>query len=152
MDLKRIQLERKITDAADGQLSEEEMEGLKTELQQYPDLKQDFEEMMGLPDLTNLFGEVADAGRFQHQIESIHREVIGYERTHQSFEEVTIYWFKRYAVAASIAILALSSLFSLSTDIDRQFDDDIVISELFYSGTESDADEYVIYLEEISNQ
>ncbi|MCC5940746.1 MAG: hypothetical protein JJU37_04325 [Balneolaceae bacterium] len=152
MNLKRIQLERKIADAADGQLSEEELEGLKTELQPYPDLMQDFEEMMGLPDLTNLFGEVADAGRFHHQIESIHREIIGFETTHQSFEEVTIYWFKRYAVAASIAILALSSFYSLSTGINGQFDDDVLISDLFYSGPESDADEYVIYLEEISNQ
>lgn len=152
MDLQRIQLERKIADAVDGQLSDEEMEKLKAELQHYPDLMQDFEEMMTMPGLNNLFGEVADASRFQQQIESIHREIIEQDRTHQSFEEVTIYWFKRYAVAASIAILALSSLFSLGVGIDGQFEDDITISEFFYSGSESDAEEYVIYLEEISNQ
>lgn len=148
----RIQLERKIADAADGQLSDAEILQLEAELQQYPDLLQDYEEIMSQPDLANLYGEVEDISSFSFQIESINQAISKYNREHQSFEEVTIYWFKRYAVAASIGILVLASVFNLSAGSSGQYDDTQVISEMLYPNQQSDVDDYVLYLEEISNQ
>lgn len=152
MDKKRIELERKIIDATEGLLSDEQINLLKDELSGYPDLQDDFLAMMNQPLQLNLYGETGDSGQHHNQIANILQEISKFDNTQEDFAEVTIHWFRRYAIAASIAILILSSIYHLGVDTDVYYDDEFIISDMFYPDQPGHADDYLIYLEEISNQ
>ncbi len=152
MELKRLQLERKIIDAADGALTSEEMRQLKAELQDYPDLLSDFHDIMKQPDLSALYGSADEKSNFKNQISNIQHAINQYEFQNKSFEEVSLIWFRKYAIAASIAVLAVTSVFRIESVSEHQTDSEYLISEIFYPNLESEADDYMIYLEELSTQ
>ena len=152
MELKRLQLERKIIDAADGALTAEEMRQLKSELQDYPDLLSDFHDIMKQPDLSALYGSADEKSNFKNQISNIQHAINQYEFQNKSFEEVSLIWFRKYAIAASIAVLAVTSVFRIESVSEHQTDSEYLISEIFYPNLESEADDYMIYLEELSTQ
>lgn len=152
MELKRLQLERKIIDAADGALTAEEMRQLKSELQDYPDLLSDFHDIMKQPDLSALYGSADEKSNFKNQISNIQQAINLYEFQNKSFEEVSLIWFRKYAIAASIAVLAVTSVFRIESVSEHQTDSEYLISEIFYPNLESEADDYMIYLEELSTQ
>ena len=152
MELKRLQLERKIIDAADGALTAEEMRQLKSELQDYPDLLSDFHDIMKQPDLSALYGSADEKSNFKNQISNIQQAINKYEFQNKSFEEVSLIWFRKYAIAASIAVLAVTSVFRIESVSEHQTDSEYLISEIFYPNLESEADDYMIYLEELSTQ
>lgn len=152
MELKRLQLERKIIDAADGALTAEEMRQLKAELQDYPDLLSDFHDIMKQPDLSALYGSADEKSNFKNQISNIQQAINKYEFQNKSFEEVSLIWFRKYAIAASIAVLAVTSVFRIESVSEHQTDSEYLISEIFYPNLESEADDYMIYLEELSTQ
>lgn len=152
MELKRLQLERKIIDAADGALTAEEIRQLKAELQDYPDLLSDFHDIMKQPDLSALYGSADEKSNFKNQISNIQQAINQYEFQNKSFEEVSLIWFRKYAIAASIAVLAVTSVFRIESVSEHQTDSEYLISEIFYPNLESEADDYMIYLEELSTQ
>jgi len=61
-----------------------------------------------------------------------------------NFENITVLWFKRYAIAASFLILAMTSVFSLSQQETIQ--EEVTFEELFYPESDVTSDEYVTYL------
>ncbi len=152
MDNKRLELERKIIDATEGLLSDEQISLLKDELSRYPDLQEGFLTIMNQPLSPDLYGETGDSSRHQNQISNILNEISELDKAREDFAEITIHWFRRYAIAASVAILMLSSIFYLSVDLDVYYDDEFIISDIFYPDQPGYADDYLIYLDEISNQ
>ena len=152
MGNKRLELERKIIDATEGLLSDEQISLLKDELSRYPDLQADFFAMMNQTLSPDLYGETGESKRYQSQIANILGEISELDKTRDDFAEVTIHWFRRYAIAASVAVLVLSSIFNLSVGSDTYYNEEFIISDLLYPDQPGDADDYLIYLDEISNQ
>lgn len=58
-------------------------------------------------------------------------------------------WFRKYALAASVLIFALTSISYLFLQQFSTGVDDMALPELFYSYEESSAEDYVVYLDEI---
>lgn len=152
MELKRKHLERKIIEAADGELNKSEINQLEKELQAFPDLLQDYNEFINQPDITGIYGSVQDSNLFKDQIQAITHKIEDLKKQSQTFEDITVAWFRSYALAASISVLAITSLYSVFTMPENDLENEIMMSEMFYPYVESEADEYVTYLEEISIQ
>lgn len=148
--MNKEELERKIVDASDGLLNEEELLALEVRLQDHPELYRDYISVMALPDMEELYPK-KPAVEFYSEIESVRHKLSGLEKLRQSFEEISIDWFQKYALAASLLIFALTSIYSFSqTGFDET--DDVMIEELFYPVEESAADDYQWYLEELTEQ
>lgn len=140
-------LEIRINDAADGLLNRQEIADLEKDLQAYPDLLKDYHNIMGLPDFTNIYGELKEHQN-RSQISLILKKIKRTENHNPSinFENITVTWFKKYALAASILILAVSSVFNLSQpDV---VDTEIALEELIYPESDVTTDDYVTYLDE----
>lgn len=153
--MKREQLERLIVDAADGVLNDREIQKLETALQDYPDLYNDYEAIMKLPALDNLYLVDTDKRLHQKSIDNILNSLDNQKTSSVSFEEVTIRWFRRYALAASLAIFAITSLFSILQSQDQSQSDTVsetTIEEYFYPTDESTADTYALYLDELTTE
>ena len=144
-ELIREELEIRIVDAADGSLSEDELRKLEGQLQAYPDLLQSYEKIMYLPDLSGVYG---DLSLYQNdiQVHGILNQIEKTDRVKGSFEEVAIFWFKKYALAASLLILAVTSLFYLTQP--ETANGELSPDEIFYSYEQSSADDYVLYLDQ----
>lgn len=144
------ELERKIVEASDGLLNEKELHALEVQLKEYPELYRDYRSVMALPDMEELYPK-KQAVDFYSEIESLRHKLSGLKNLQHSFEEISIIWFQKYALAASLLIFALTSLYSVSqTGLDEA--DDVMIEELFYPVEESAADDYQWYLEELIEQ
>jgi|GEM_PF-814071 len=135
----------KINDAADGLLSPAQIQQLESDLRSYPRLLEDYRAIMSLPDAGNLFGTIDDHRDPEAVQNILHQIDQQYTRT-SPFEDFSLYWFKKYALAASVLFIAAISIFygSQSGDLNG----DITYEELFYPQLESSADAYVFYLEE----
>lgn len=150
--MKRDELERLIVDASDGMLNASEIRKLEAELQNYPDLYEDYQAIMKLPDLHKLYQPNLETVQHQSSIQSIKQSIREVSKKGNSFEMVTLDWFRRYALAASIAIFAFTSVFSFMQSQDRETDSEMIAEEYFYPADESTTDSYVFYLEELAEE
>jgi len=141
----REQLENRINDAADGLLSSAELVVLEQELERYPALLQYYREIMSLPDLSGIYG-TAEEHRDASQIRTIREMLIEEE----PFSAASVFWFRKVALAASLLILAVSSLvgFISGTFSGTAYTDAITADDLIYPQDPSFADEYVSYIYE----
>lgn len=140
-------LEIRINDAADGLLNRQEIADLEKELQAHPDLLKDYRNIMDMPDFSSLYGELKE-NQNSRQISLILNK-IGHIESHKpamNFGNITVLWFKKYAIAASFLILAVTSLFNLSQPDTT--DSEITFEELFYPESDVASDDYVTYLNE----
>lgn len=150
--MKREELERRIVDASDGVLKVSEIKELEEELQNYPDLYNDYQEIMKLPDLNQLYQADSEAVQYQASIQSIKQSIREISNRVDSFELITLDWFKRYALAAAIAIFAITSVFSAIQSKNTETDSEIVAEEYFYPANESTTENYVLYFEEMMQE
>lgn len=146
----REELERLIVDASDGLLNSNEVENLENELQNYPDLYRDYKSIMNLPDLTQLYDSDLKVKPHQSSIRKIKEGIRDLSNTSDSFEIITLNWFRRYALAASLAIFALTTIFTFIQQEQASVSIEEVVEEYFYPLDEySMADNYILYLEEL---
>lgn len=148
----REELERLIVDASDGELNKQEIEKLEGELQNYPDLYQDYKAIMNLPDFSIAYQQDLDTSRYHASITKIRKSLHNFSDEPDSFEAITLTWFRRYALAASLAIFAITSAYSFLQFQDNEIDSEEVAEEIFYPVEESVADSYVLYLEDLSEE
>lgn len=150
--MNREELERWIVDASDGVLNTSEIEKLENELQSYPDLYEDYLAIMRLPDFSHLYQVNLKTG-YQSSIRKIKQDIRDLSYVPDSFEVISLNWFRRYVLAASLAIFAITSMFTFIQQRDVQVDRDEVVGELFYPLDESSvAENYVLYLEDLSEE
>lgn len=140
-------LQIRINDAADGLLNRQEIEDLEKDLKSHPHLMSDYRNIMAMPPLSNLYGELKE---YQNESQvSLILNKIGLTENRKSsmnFDNITVLWFKKYALAASILILAVTSVYNMSQP--EISDTDIALEELFYPESDIASDEYVTYLNE----
>lgn len=150
--MNREELERWIVDASDGVLTEREIERLEQELHNHPDLYEDYQAIMKLPDLSHLYRADLDTGH-QLSVQKIKTTLRDLSYVPDSFEVISLNWFRRYALAASLAIFAITSLFSLIQPVVEETSSEAIAEELFYPVDESSVTEnYVLYLEDLSEE
>tara|TARA_R100001143_G_scaffold37173_1_gene34688 strand:- start:34758 stop:35225 length:468 start_codon:yes stop_codon:yes gene_type:complete len=140
-------LEIRINDAADGFLNQKEIADLEKDLQAHPELLKDYYSIMDLPDFSNIYGELNEHQN-RNQI-SVILNKIGLTKSQNpglNFENITVLWFKKYALAASFLILAITSVFNLSQP--GVADTEIALEELIYPESDVVSDDYVTYLDE----
>lgn len=151
--MRREELERLIVDASDGVLNAEEIQELENELQNHPELFEDYRAIINLPDMTNLYRSDLEFDLHQSSIHAIKRSVREMANRAESFEVITLDWFRKYALAASIVIFAITSVFSFIQIQDEPTGSEEVIVDYFYPAEESSiAENYVSYLEEIARE
>lgn len=151
--MKRAELERLIVDASDGVLTAGEIKNLEKELRNYPDLYEDYKSIMKLPDLLNLYQADLETVNHQSSIRTIKQSIRDLSYVPETFEVISLNWFRRYALAASLAIFAITSLFSFIELGDQQADSEEVVEEYFYPVDENSiAENYVLYLEDLSDE
>lgn len=150
--MNREELERRIVDASDGVLNTSEIKKLENELENHPDLYEDYLAIMRLPDFSHLY-QVNLKNGYQSSIRKIKQDIRDLSYVPDSFEVISLNWFRRYALAASLAIFAITSMFTFIQQRDVQVDRDEVVDELFYPLDESSvAENYVLYLEDLSEE
>ncbi|MEX0928141.1 MAG: hypothetical protein WD266_03350 [Balneolales bacterium] len=141
---KRTELEGKISDAADGQLDVAGIGRLEHDLQHFPDLQQDYRDIMDMPDIRAAYtANPASYGndlRMRRTLQLI---------TSASFEIQTVSWFKKYALAASFVIFALASMTQMLMPLLYSGQGDMAFPELLYPYEESHAEAYAIFLDEL---
>jgi hypothetical protein len=147
----REQLEILINDAADGDLTEAERMTLEREMESYPDLREDYREILSLPDVSGIYGsteEYRDASR----IRKIRELLI--ETDEDSFSLASLFWFRKVALAASLLILAASSLtgFLTGTLADTPTTESVTLDELIYPSEQNPVEEYASYLSDWPEQ
>lgn len=150
--MKREELERLIVDASDGILNVEETEKLERELRSFPDLLEDYQAIMNLPELATLYQTELEFERHQSSIHAIKQRVREMANKTESFEMITLDWFRKYALAASIAIFAITSVFSFIQSQNIETESEMVAEEYFYPADESTTESYVLYLEEMAEE
>lgn len=145
--MRREELELKINDAADGLLNASELRRLEKTLEQHPDLLHDYRDIMGLPNLSKAYGIDSDAYQNDLKVHQIRNKIDRIQRPFSSFEETSLVWFRKYALAASLLIFALTSLFYI---MELQYEGGVEMrpDEFIYPYEESSADAYVHYLNE----
>lgn len=148
----REELERLIIDASDGELNKPEIEKLENELQNHPDLYQDYKAIINLPDFSNAYLEDLETSRYQASIKKIRKSLHNFASEPDSFETISLTWFRRYALAASLAIFAVTSAYSFIQSQEVQTDSEAVFEEVFYPVEESMADSYVLYFEDLTDE
>jgi hypothetical protein len=142
--MKREELEIKINDAADGLLNPSDLNRLEEELKAYPGLMEEYRSVMSLPDFSGIYGS-AESHRNDIHVHRILKQ-LEQETPSASFDHLTITWFKKYALAASLLILATTSAFYFSQP--ELLNGDFSLDEMIYSFDISSGDDYVHYLSE----
>lgn len=148
----REELERLIVDASDGLLNSSEINNLERELQHYPDLNRDYRSIMNLPGFGSLYHDDLNADRHHSSIQKIRQGIRNLSYKPDSFEIISLNGFKRYALAASLAVFAVTSIFTLQRQRIQPdtLNTEEVVQEFFYPADNlSLADSYVLYLEEL---
>jgi len=147
------QLEIEILRASENELTTVEREQLESRLSQHPELEKVYHDLTHLPDISKAYDRntISDAkmdSRVSQLLEVMDRE----EREHspKSFENLSILYFKRYALAASLLFLALTSGFYFSQNGSAE--NELTVEELLYPLEESESETYVYYLEQLIEQ
>lgn len=139
------ELEIRINDAADGLLSESALQKLEQDLQKHPDLLEQYQKIMGIPDLSGVYGEL-NSYRNEPRVHQILNEIRRVEQS-TSFENITMLFFKKYALAASILMLAITSIFYITMP-EMSENGEISFEELLYPAEEPAGEDYITYLNE----
>ncbi len=150
--MKRTELEARITDASDGILTPEEIRQLETDLQVFPDLQDDYYTIMKLPEPEAAYPKPGNE-LFTARINEIRKQIAEEVETpgnNPAFYELSLVWFKRYALAASLLIVTMTSVISWLQPVQEYTDTATIMNDLFYSLDESDADAYVAYLDDFT--
>lgn len=147
--MNRKELERRIIEAADGLLTASEIDILKQELADYPDLHQDYIDITGLADISRAYGHNKDSFRNHFHIHRIKNLIEKEHNLSGTVEEITLIWFKKYVLAAAVVIFCLTSLAHLFVPQFYSDQSEITLPELFYPYEESNAEAYVTYLDEL---
>lgn len=150
--MEREKLERLIVDASDGVLSSHEIKELENKLRDHPELYEDYRAIMNLPDIADIYQADLETGHYQFSIQKIQRNIREISEIPNSFEVISLNWFRRYALAASLAIFAVTSLFSFIQSDDDETDSEVVVEEMFYPVENSLADNYVLYFEDLTEE
>jgi hypothetical protein len=147
--MNRDELERKIAEASDGDLAPAALAELEKELANWPDLKQDFAAIMNLADLQQAY-PVEDKVQFSSQINAIQRQIRELNHPKEEFSELSLHIFKKYALAASILIIAGSSALFLSDNAMVNTTEAAAAEEVFVYQTEGAAsDNYMLQIENL---
>lgn len=149
--MNRTELEAKIIDASDGTLNRNEHRRLEKELAKHPDLLADYHAIMQLPDISRAFP--ADENKIETGIKAV-QETIALQATREeaSFYDISFSWFRKYALAASVLIVACTGILTLFHNGEDPGDFNTILNEIFYPEEISQAEDYVLYLEELSEQ
>lgn len=114
----RTELEIKITEAIDGELTASELQKLRESLQEYPDLLEAFE-LLSMPvPLEDAFPLVQPT---EVELAAIREQMV------PSFETVVIQAFPRFLLAAGILFLAMITLFRFSAQPVEYFSDEHIL-------------------------
>ncbi len=138
------ELEIIINDAADGLLNKAELKKLEKALEAYPGLMQDYQNIMNLPEMDEIYGNTESYNN-PKQVYNI-LQILDKEDEKISFYNTTVVWFKKYAVAASLLILALSSLFYVTQP--ELLNGELTFEEFYYPDEELETENYATYLDE----
>ncbi len=143
----REQLEILITEAIDGTLSGEDLRMLEQKLTKYPGLQEEYRQIRRLPDLAAVYGELRlfhDSDNIQHLLGEFDLIDKGKDKAETGSEWIRL---SRYAVAASLAIFAILSLFYVTGG--SYTDSYLTAEEMFYPMEESTGENYVLYLNDL---
>lgn len=146
-------LELEILRASDGELTSDEREELKKKLKQKPELEKVYHDLKNLPDFSKAYDRHMLSGtKMDSRINQLFEAIESEDRKHspKSFENLSIHLFKRYALAASILFLAVTSGFYFSQNGSAE--SEFTIEELLYPMEESETETYVYYLEQLFEQ
>lgn len=146
---KREELESKINDAADGLLDVSEIRKLEEGLALFPDLHQEYLNIINLPDLSAAYRGGAEKYLDEQHLNLTRKLVQKAWEYSGSFDEISVNWFKKYALAASFLIFGLTSLTNYILPYMNLIQDDITITDFLYPYEESYSEAYVIYLDEL---
>ena len=143
--MRREELEIRINEAADGLLSDDELLKLEQELEAFPDLMEDYRNILSIPDISGIYGSAEDH-RNPSQIRAVREMLI--EADEESFSIAAIFWFKKAALAASLLILAASSLagFVTGSFTDNSGAGTVSMDELIYPPDQTPVEEYAGYI------
>ncbi len=137
--MKREKLQQKITEAIDGHLTSGELRKLESELQNYPDLEEEYqamrsEELSGA--LETAIPEVRP-GIEQLRMLRSHLE--------NPFYSTVVVMFKRYFLAASLLLAVFATGMHLLIDQQPAVAEDALFEWIYENNTESIADESEIW-------
>lgn len=147
--MNRDELERKIVEASEGELTLNELADLEKELTNWPELKRDYTAIRNLPDLNRAY-PVADKKQFSSQIDAVLLKVHEQNRGKEEFTELSLHIFKKYALAASILIIAGSSAMFLSDNSAAVMQETPMGQELFaYQNEAAASDNYMMQIDNL---
>jgi hypothetical protein len=138
------ELEIFINDAADGLLNKAELKNLEKALEAYPGLMQDYRDIMNLPDFNQAYGSV-EAYQNHQQVERI-LDGLNQIDEKTTFYNTTVVWFKKYALAASLLIFAMTSVFYFTQP--EILNGDISFEEFYYPDEAIASEDYATYLDD----
>lgn len=145
------QLEMEILRASENELTAGEREELEKSLTQHPELEKVYHDLTHLPDISKAYDRnMLSGNRMDRRVDQLLDTIQKLEPPSKSFENLSIHYFKRYALAASLLFLALTSGFYFSQNISAE--SDITVEELLYPMEESESETYVYYLEQLFEQ
>lgn len=138
--MKRNELEQKITEALDGQLSTEKMKDLESELSDYPELKSAYEELRTgdiFENLNSVFPETRPDP-----------DKLMYLRAHieNPFYQTAYELFKRYFLAATIIITFFATGMQLLTEREAGLADDHIYEWIYDNNLDALEEESQIWM------
>lgn len=147
--MNREELKQKIAEASDGGLTAAETAELEFELKKWPELQQDYQAIMRLPNFEKAF-PVKATKEHSDQIDNILGIIKSKDHKNEQFTELSLYIFKKYALAASILILAGSSALLISNESAVNTQGSSSSDELFtYEAEGAASDNYMIQIDNL---
>lgn len=147
--MNKDELERKIAEASDGGLTPAEVADLENELLNWPELQRDYKAIMRLPDFDQAY-PVANVNQHSYQIDQLVGLIDKQNRENEQFTELSLHIFKKYALAASILIIAGSSALFMLDDTAVYMQDSPTFDELFIYQEEGTAsDNYMVQIDNL---
>jgi hypothetical protein len=147
-EMNRETIEQKIAEASDGLLSSVELEALEEELKSWPELQQDYYDIVNLPEIETVF----PAGTVEQHSDQINHLLGMLEKqnhNNEHFTELSLHIFKKYALAASILIIAGSSALFMSND-SVELQNSASAEQLFTYQAEGEAiDNYMVQMDNL---
>ncbi|MDZ7757615.1 hypothetical protein [Rhodohalobacter sp.] len=145
------QLEMEIFRASENELTAGEREELEKKLKQHPELEKVYYDLIHLPDISKAYDHHMLSGKkMDRRVNQLLNTIEKLEPSPKSFENLSLHYFKRYALAASVLFLALTSGFYFSQNVPAE--SDLTVEELLYPMEESETETYVYYLEQLFEQ
>lgn len=150
--MKRQELQQRILDAADGLLSSRQLQELQSSLEAYPDLREEYELLMSTPSPSEAYSESVNEQAMLASMRELKNSIRSFKSRH-SFEQISLAWFWRGALAASLALFALTGILSYYQAVgagDMVYEP--IMEENFYIVEESIGETYQLYLDELSTE